>query len=133
MSTGIVREITPEVITVLEPGQVFVFGSNAEGQHVGGAARTAWREFGAVWGIGQGLQGRSYAIPTMGSFRQFEIAAEIFLLEARGRQDLRFLLTPVGCGIAGWTADVVAPLFAEAPANVWFPQSFVNVLEGGKK
>ena len=59
------REYTPEQITELKPNEVFVFGSNLAGAHGGGAARMAYRHFGAVWGQGVGLQGQSYGIPTM--------------------------------------------------------------------
>ena len=56
---------TPENITELKPGEIFVFGSNLSGMHGGGAALVAYRKFGAVWGQGVGLQGKSYGIPTM--------------------------------------------------------------------
>ena len=59
------KRTTPERITQLEENEVFVFGSNLEGAHGGGAALLAWRKFGAIWGQGVGLQGQSYGIPTM--------------------------------------------------------------------
>lgn len=58
-------EYTPERISSLKPDEVFVFGSNLAGMHAGGAARVAVNKFGAIWGQGVGLQGQSYAIPTM--------------------------------------------------------------------
>lgn len=57
--------ITPQYITTLNDGEIFVFGSNKEGMHGGGAARIAYEEFGAKWGEGIGMTGRCYAIPTM--------------------------------------------------------------------
>ncbi len=59
------REYTPENITELRDNEIFAFGSNLRGSHGGGAARLAYERFGAVLGQGVGLQGRSYAIPTM--------------------------------------------------------------------
>ena len=58
-------EFTPEFITKLNDGEIFVFGSNLAGQHGGGAALVAYRKFGAEWGVGIGLTGLTYAIPTM--------------------------------------------------------------------
>ena len=59
------KRTTPERITELQPNEIFVFGSNLEGMHGGGAALLAYRKFGAIWGQGVGLQGQSYGIPTM--------------------------------------------------------------------
>ena len=59
------KRTTPEFITSLEPNEIFVFGSNLRGMHGGGAAYVAYRKFGAIMGQGVGLQGQSYAIPTM--------------------------------------------------------------------
>ena len=59
------KRTTPEYITELKPGEIFVFGSNLQGMHGGGAARTAYQKFGAIMGQGVGLQGQSYGIPTM--------------------------------------------------------------------
>ena len=71
---------TPEVVTALEPGEVFVFGSNAAGRHSAGAAKAGWDHFGAIWGVGEGLEGQSYALPTMGTPVEFESAVRRFLL-----------------------------------------------------
>ena len=67
-------EYTPENITSLDEDEVFVFGSNLAGMHAGGAARVAYERFGAVMGQGVGMQGQSYAIPTMqgGNHRMFQ-------------------------------------------------------------
>jgi hypothetical protein len=115
------------LITHLEPNQVFVFGSNADGHHGGGAARTAQEKFGAVWGEGHGHHGQSYAIDTMSGLPT--IAAEIatFLDYARAHPELEFLVTEIGCGIAGYTPAQIAPLFSSGsavPENVVLPESF---------
>lgn len=115
---------TPEFIAALEPGQVFVFGSNAAGHHAGGAARVALDKFGAVWEQGEGLQGDSYAIPTMGSQQEFADAVTRFLAFAVEHPELLFLVTKVGTGIAGWPVSVVAPMFAGSPSNVVLPVEF---------
>jgi len=116
--------VTPEVIESLEPGEVFVFGSNAAGMHGGGAAAAALRSFGAVWGQGHGLQGQSYAIDTMSGFGALGAGVETFREFAGAHPELTFLVTPVGCGVAGYTTREVAPLFAGMPSNVVLPVSF---------
>ncbi len=117
-------------IESLQPDEVFVFGSNAQGAHAGGAARFAHERFGAVWGQAEGLQGQSYAIDTMSGLGVFEEQAGRFLEFAREHRELRFLVTEVGCGIAGYTPEQVAPFFRGASENVVLPESFVTVLEG---
>ena len=123
--------ITPAQISVLADGEVFVFGSNAQGLHMGGAARFAWERFGAVWGQGEGLQGRSYALPTMEGPEALRAAVARFTAYAKIHRELTFLVTPVGCGIAGYDAREVAPLFVEAARlpNVHLPQSFWNIIK----
>lgn len=125
------RRITPEQITELKPNEVFVFGSNLEGAHGGGAAATAYRHFGAIWGQGVGLQGNSYGIPTMhGGVEAIRPYVEEFIDFARSHPELHFLVTRVGCGIAGFRDEEIAPLFAEAAhlENVWLPASFLEVI-----
>lgn len=122
------RRRTPRRVTTLAPGEVFVFGSNADGSHGAGAALTAYEQFGAVWGQGHGLQGRSYGIDTMSGWDAMAADARDFLAFAREHPELTFLLTPVGTGIAGWAAADVAPLFADAPDNVLLPEAFAAVL-----
>jgi hypothetical protein len=117
-------------IDALAPGEVFVFGSNASGAHGGGAARFAYDRFGAVWGQSEGLQGQSYGIDTMSGLGVFEEQAARFVAFAKEHPQLRFLVTEVGCGIAGYTADQVAGFFRGAPENVVLPESFVRVLAG---
>lgn len=115
----------------LAPDEVFVFGSNAQGAHGGGAARFAHERFGAVWGQAEGLQGQSYAIDTMSGLDVFRAQAERFVAFAAEHPGLRFLVTEVGCGIAGYAPAEVAGFFAGAPGNVVLPESFVRVLGGG--
>ncbi|WP_235934265.1 A1S_2505 family phage non-structural protein [Paramicrobacterium chengjingii] len=116
-------------IESLSPGEIFVFGSNASGAHGAGSARTAYEKFGAVWGQGSGLQGQSYGIDTMSGLEVIAQEAADFAAFARQHPELTFLLTPVGCGIAGYSAADVAPFFADAPSNVVLPGSFLEVIE----
>jgi hypothetical protein len=111
-------------ITSLQPGEVFVFGSNAFGAHGGVAARFAYDRFGAVWGQGEGLQGQSYGIDTMSGLAVFEEQARRFVDFAAEHPELRFLVTEVGCGIAGYRPEQVAGFFADAGDNVVLPESF---------
>ena len=120
--------ITPSYISKLFPNEIFVFGSNLEGMHGGGAALTAYKKFGAVWGQGVGLQGQSYAIPTMqGGVETIKPYVDEFIDFARKHPDLRFLVTPIGCGIAGFKPSQIAPLFTEAKnlPNIYLPKEFL--------
>jgi hypothetical protein len=112
----------------LAPNEVFVFGSNASGAHGGGAARTAYEKFGAVWGQGHGLQGQSYGIDTMSGLDVIADEVAAFVTFARSRSDLTFLVTEIGCGIAGYRPEQVAPLFAEVPSNVRLPSRFRRIV-----
>ena len=128
-----IRRVTPDHITTLQPGEIFVFGSNLRGMHGGGAARMARLYFGAVMGQGTGLQGQSYAIPTMqGGTDTIKPYVDEFITFARQHEDKTFLVTRIGCGIAGFDADEIAPLFAEAVdmANIYLPDDFWDVLTG---
>ena len=128
---GIERpDFTPEQISELKADEVFVFGSNLEGMHGGGAAYTAYRKFGAIMGQGEGLQGRSYAIPTMGTMGETEVAVQNFIAFAKQHPELTFLVTQIGCGIAGYTPRDIAPLFMQAihVENIWLPKEFWNEL-----
>ena len=120
-------EFTPERITSLRADEVFVFGSNLAGMHGGGAAYAAFKKFGAIWGRGVGLQGQSYAIPTMqGGVETIKPYVDDFIDFARSRPDLFFYVTRIGCGIAGFADAEIAPLFAAARAvpNICLPESF---------
>lgn len=124
--------VTPSWIDDLQENQVFVFGSNLAGMHGGGAARIARLRFGAVMGNGVGMQGRSYAIPTMqGGTETIRPYVNDFIAYAKEHPELTFLVTPIGCGIAGFEPEDIAPLFEEASnvENIWLPKSFWEVLE----
>ena len=109
------KRTTPEIISRLEPNEIFVFGSNLKGMHGGGAAYIAYRKFGAVMGQGVGLQGQSYAIPTMqGGVDTIRPYVDEFIQFAKEHQHLIFLVTRIGCGIAGFDDDEISPLFEEA-------------------
>ena len=102
------REYTPERITELKPNEIFVFGSNLAGAHGGGAARLAYERFGAIWGQGVGLQGQSYAIPTMqGGVETIKPYVDEFICFAKTRSDLKFYVTQIGCGIAGFKVEEI--------------------------
>ena len=126
------REYTPDMISALAENEIFVFGSNLAGAHAGGAARVAHVRFGAVWGQGVGLQGQSYAIPTMqGGVETIKPYVDEFVSFAAEHKEYKFLVTRIGCGIAGFTPDEIAPLFVGAMdlENVILPRDFVEVLE----
>ena len=109
------KRTTPEFITELQPNEIFVFGSNLKGMHGGGAAYIAYRKFGAIMGQGVGLQGQSYAIPTMqGGVETIRPYVDEFIAFAKEHQELTFLVTRIGCGIAGFTDEEIAPLFEQA-------------------
>jgi hypothetical protein len=125
------RAFTPEWISELKPNEIFVFGSNLSGMHFGGAAFVALRQFGAKLGRGVGLQGQSYAIPTMqGGVDTIRPYVDEFIAFAKAHPEYTFLVTPIGCGIAGFTADEIAPLFAHAihMDNVLLPESFAKIV-----
>lgn len=107
--------ISPNNITELSQCEIFVFGSNLVGHHGSGAARTAYEKFGAQWGVGNGPTGRCYAIPTMhGGIEDIRPYVEEFIDYAREHPMNRFLLTRVGCGIAGFVDKEMAELFQDA-------------------
>ena len=122
--------VSPDRIDSLGGNEIFVFGSNAGGFHAGGAAAYAMRRFGAVWGQGEGLQGQSYAIPTMEGLAEMSEAIKRFTQFAAEHSNLRFLVTRIGCGIAGYSVNQVAPLFKECIPleNVALPSDFWDVL-----
>lgn len=122
--------ITPSIINVLKSNEIFVFGSNIQGMHIGGAARVAYNRFGAEWGNGEGLQGSSYALPTMEGLESTSAAAFRFTAFAKEHPELKFYVTPVGCGIAGYTPQDIAPLFYDSAKleNVYLPISFWKIL-----
>ena len=143
-------EITKENIQELKPNEIFVFGSNTEGLHFGGAARVAYDKFGAEWGLSEGLSGNTYAIPTMSpegnkvSKRTLQLSFYNFLRIVQSRKNKKFLLTKIGCGIAGWKIKDVAELLSLSimdfnlnyggfgkhnfPDNLSVPEEFVPYL-----
>ena len=100
-------------IESLTPNQVFVFGSNANGYHIGGAARQAYDHFGAVWGQAGGMQGQSYGIITLDEDMQkvsidyIGRQLQALNLQAGAMPDKEFLLTLIGCGIAGFSIEEI--------------------------
>lgn len=131
-------EYTPEKISWLKSNEVFVFGSNFAGCHGGGAARTAWSKFGAVWGQGVGLYGQSYAIPTMqGNVETIKPYVDEFIDFAKAHPDLKFYVTCLYCGFEGYAIPMIASLFRDALkiVNIILPQEYAETLidEMGKE
>ena len=126
------KRCSPNSIFELKPNEVFVFGSNLSGSHGGGAARVAYEKFGAVWGEGVGHFGQTYAIPTMqGGVETIKPYVDQFIAYAMQHFELTFLVTRIGCGIAGFKDEDIAPLFKAAMKvdNILLPGSFVKVIE----
>lgn len=123
------KKIISSFITELSGCEIFVFGSNLEGQHHGGAARTAYEKFGAEWGVGDGPTGKCYAIPTMhGGVKCIKPFVDKFLKYAKEHPNNRFLVTRIGCGIAGFKDVDIAPLFLEALRipNIALPKEWIH-------
>ena len=131
------RAYTPERISELKENEIFVFGSNLAGAHGGGAARLAYNRFGAVWGEGVGLHGQTYAIPTMqGGVDTIKPYVDAFIRFAKEHPERMFLVTRIGCGIAGFRDEEIAPLFADSidVENIILPMEFVeNISPEGKR
>lgn len=128
----IVTRITPEFITELSESEIFVFGSNLKGHHYGGAARIARNKFGAIHGQGIGIQGQSYAIPTMqGNIDTIRPYVDEFIKFAICHKEMKFLVTKIGCGIAGFKVSEIAPLFYDCIEieNVYLPLEFWKTYE----
>lgn len=126
------KRVSARVIRELQPDEVFVFGSNLSGHHGGGAAYTAYKRWGAVWGEGVGLQGQTYAIPTMqGGVETIKPYVDEFIIFAQKYPDKKFLVTEIGCGIAGFSVSEIAPMFKSAMdiENIYLPESFWDELE----
>ena len=119
---------TEKWISELKEDEIFVFGSNLAGFHGGGAAELAM-EWGAIWGQGVGLQGKTYAIPTMfNSVEEIKPYVDDFIEFAKSQPNLKFLVTEIGCGIAGFNVSEIAPLFIKAYQenieNIYLPENF---------
>ena len=118
------------MINHLKPNEVFVFGSNLAGNHAGGAAYQAQRDFGAETGVGEGLTGQCYAFPTLNT--DFSKVTNTQLKESRRKlyktaedhPNKTFLLTKVGCGIAGFSEEKIKKLFINAPKNIIKPEEW---------
>lgn len=132
-----INRITSDNILNLSENEIFVFGSNLGGKHGKGAAKTALG-WGAKWGQASGLQGRTYGIPTKDqtirrtlSINEIKPFVDEFIVFAKERQDLVFLVTEVGCGLAGLKPKDIAPLFKEATNlnNVHLPIRFWHKLQ----
>lgn len=130
--TPLDSQYTPDRIDRLGKRDFFVFGSNLAGRHGGGAARIAMNRFGAVYGQGKGLQGNSYAIPTMqGGIETIKPYVDRFIEFAKHEKALTFYVTKIGCGIAGFQLNEIAPLFKDALAvtNIRLPKEFVDLID----
>ena len=126
------QRVTSNHIERLQPNEIFVFGSNLSGHHGGGAALLAMNKWGAIWGQGVGLQGQTYGIPTMqGGVETIRPYVDEFIQFANKHPEMTFLVTEIGCGIAGFTPQEIAPLFAKATTteNIHLPQRFCYLLE----
>jgi hypothetical protein len=126
----------PEKLRIGNMKHIFVFGSNRQGRHGKGAALHARLEHGAIYGQAEGLQGNSYAIITKElrkthphvTLTEIGIGIQRFLAFARNHPSWIFHLSPIGCGLAGYSPKDIAPAFQEAPENVELPQCFLEVL-----
>jgi hypothetical protein len=123
------------MIDSLEKNEIFVFGSNKSGHHAGGAAKQAYESFGAEWGVGSGRTGQCYAIDTMSGIFELTSNLEDFLIYAKRHPELTFLLTKIGCGIAGYEEREIKELLdiavhrvnhfsGEVPGNVIKPEDW---------
>lgn len=118
-------------IDTLEKDEIFVFGSNLEGKHLGGAAKAAHNRFGAQWGVGVELTGQTYAIPTMqGGIETIRPYEDQFIEYAKEHHEKKFLVTRIGCCIAGFKDEEIAPLFKKAATvcNIYLPKEFFNII-----
>ncbi len=133
--------ITPNHIKELKENEIFVFGSNRQGRHGKGAALTARNKFGAIYGQSQGIQGQSYAIITKElrkeytpvSLQEVKEGVDTFIKFARDNQYLTFYVVELGCNLAYFTVEQIAPLFKPAMIlkNVYLPQRFIDNLQIG--
>lgn len=119
------------MIQKLEPGQIIVVGTNTEGSHWGGAATQAYKDFGLGWGVGEGINGYSYAFPTLEgksmrprSKKELEESVQKLYATCNRLHKLEFLLTKVGCGIAGFEESFIKSLFKNPPKNLTLPEDW---------
>ena len=133
--------ITPNYIKDLKENEIFVFGSNKQGRHGKGAALTARNKFGAIYGQSQGLQGQSYAIITKElrkdyqpvSLQEVKEGVDTFIQFAKDNKHLTFYVVELGCNLAYFTVEQIAPLFKSAIRlkNVYLPERFLQNLQTG--
>ena len=129
-------KITPTNITKLKANEVFVFGSKLNGAHIGGAAKLAIDKFGAINGKYFGLYGKSFAMPTLDetlqkiNLKSLQCYINDFFEIAAAHPKKHFLITEIGCGIAGFTLAEIAPLFKDflTVENCSLPQTFIDLL-----
>lgn len=128
--------VTNPNITKLKPNEIFVFGSNLAGIHGAGAAKLAYEKFGAIFGKGEGLCGQSYAFPTKDYHiktlptQDLETSVDNLQYTVELYSEYDFLVTEVGCGLAGLKANQIAPLFKQLVhlPNITLPFRFWQVL-----
>lgn len=123
--------VTPDFVSSLKDDEIFVFGCRRSGRHWEGAALYALEHLGATYGQSKGRQGQAYAIATAGvDLTEIRTAVNEFLEYASSHSELKFLVTPIGCGLGGWDAEDIAPLFRKAidMENVWLPEEFIDTL-----
>jgi len=119
--------------------RIFVFGSNLGGIHGAGSAKAAVEQWGATYGQGIGRQGNSYAIPTKDaklrvlSLEDIQEYVTTFLAYATAYTDLEFQVVRIGCGLAGFTDEQIAPMFKGAPTNCILPAGWRAELDSGYK
>lgn len=119
----------------MKSSEIFVFGSNLAGRHGAGAAKFAKDKHGAIYGVGEGIQGNSYGIPTkdrnlaVRPLTEIENSVILFLQFANTHSELIFNVTPIGCGLAGYKYEQIASMFRNHPKNVNLPLEFKRVLE----
>lgn len=130
------KNTTPEDVITLKENEIFVFGSNESGIHGAGAAHLA-KQWGAKSGVGFGLEGQTFAIPTKDfhirtlPIEKIKKYVDVFFDVALQKGDLKFLVTEIGCGRAGYEPRHIAPLFKECAKlpNIWLPERFWEVLK----
>ncbi len=119
----------------IRQGVIFVFGSNLAGRHGAGSAKHAAEYYGAIRGVGNGPMGQSYAIPTKGfnmeTLQLFVISqyVKIFINYAKNHPDLKFQIVNIGCGLAGYKPEQIAPMFSGTPPNCEFTDEFALILK----
>ena len=118
----------------LFPSTIFVFGSNLAGRHGAGAAKYAMQHYGAKYGVGYGLTGQAYALPTKDwdidtlPLSAIQVFVYAFIGFARHHPELHFLITRIGCGLAGYKDLEIAPMFIGSPTNCHFYEEWKNWL-----